>query len=116
MNTLIKLLVGVVLLVIPLGMYAFELMNGVSQGIDLPILGTVKLWESLVTLLVGSIPAIAMLIGLFIVWLELDELKIEKELKKEEEKEEAEKIKKKVTTSKPKTKKRTAKKTRKRKK
>lgn len=102
MNTLIKLLVGVLLLVIPLGMYAYEFMNGM-KGVPLPFkLGTVKLWESLVTLLVGSIPPFVMLIGLFVVWLELDEWRIEKELKKEEETEEE--------TEKPKTKKKTVKK------
>ncbi len=110
MNTLLKLLIGVVLLVVPLGMYAYELMNGLGGVFGL------KLLQSLGILLQGSVPLFVMLIGLFVVWLELDELKMEKELKREEAKEEAEKIKKKVTASKPKTKKRTAKKTRKKKK
>jgi len=108
MNTLFKLLIGVVLLVIPLGMYAFELMNGINAGVNIPAIGNLHLWKSLVILLTGSIPPFFILIGLFIVWLELDELKIEKELKKEEEKEETEKIKSKVTT-KPETKKATKK-------
>ncbi|NCN38773.1 MAG: hypothetical protein COY38_03695 [Candidatus Aenigmarchaeota archaeon CG_4_10_14_0_8_um_filter_37_24] len=88
MGAMIKLLIGVVLLVVPLGMYAYEIMNGVGNGINIPVIGTVKLWQSLVTLLVGSIPPLVMLIGLFVVWLELDEWRIEKELKKEEPKEE----------------------------
>ncbi len=90
MNTMTKLLIGVLLLVVPLGMYAYELINGVAQGIYLPVLGTVYMWESLITLLVGSVPGFVFLIGLFIVWLELDELRIERELKKEEEEEEKE--------------------------
>ncbi len=102
MNTIIKLLVGVLLLVVPLGMYAYEFMNGM-KGVPLPFkLGTVKLWESLITLIVGALPPFVMLIGLFIVWLELDEWRIEKELKKEEDKEEE--------VTEPKTKKKTGKK------
>src|SRR3989338_1458643 len=91
MGAMIKLLIGIVLLVVPLGMYAYEIMNGVEKGINIPVIGMVKLWQSLVTLLVGSIPPLVMLIGLFVVWLELDEWRIEKELKKEEPKEVEEK-------------------------
>lgn len=40
----------------------------------------------LVTLLNGAIPVIVFLLGIFIIWLELDELKIERELAKEEKK------------------------------
>ena len=88
MNAIIKLLIGVVLLVVPLGMYAYEIMNGIGKGISLPVIGTMYLWKSLITLIVGSIPPFVMLIGLFVVWLELDEWRIEKELSKEEDKEE----------------------------
>ena len=104
MNSLIKLLIGVVLLVVPLGMYAYEIMNGMNGIFGL------KLLQSLGILLQGSIPLFIMLIGLFVVWLELDELRIEKELKEEEEK-----AKKKVTTSKPKTRKKTTRKRKKKK-
>ena len=98
MNAMAKLLIGVVLLVVPLGMYAYELINGVGSGIQLPVLGTVYLWGSLITLIVGFLPGFVMLIGLFVVWLELDEMRIEKELKTEEEKED------KTVKAKPKTK------------
>ncbi|MEM5802210.1 MAG: hypothetical protein QXQ18_02380 [Candidatus Aenigmatarchaeota archaeon] len=37
-----------------------------------------------VTVLNGALPPLVFLIGLFIVWLEYDELKIERELRKEE--------------------------------
>ncbi|MEM5792837.1 MAG: hypothetical protein QXY45_00550 [Candidatus Aenigmatarchaeota archaeon] len=90
MNTMVKLLIGVVLLVLPLGMYVYELINGVGNGITLPIIGRIHMWKSLAILLVGSVPGFVMLIGLFVVWLELDEMRIERELKKEEEKEEKE--------------------------
>jgi len=105
MNALIKLLVGVVLLVVPLGLYAYELMSGMEGAFGLQLL------QSLGIVLQGTIPPFIMLIGLFVVWLELDEWKIEKELKKEEEKEAEEKVKaakakrKKKTTGKGKSKK-----------
>jgi len=41
---------------------------------------------SLLTVIKGVVPAFLILIGIFIVWLELDELKIEKELAREEKK------------------------------
>lgn len=44
---------------------------------------TWDLWSAFLTVLMGVIPLLIFLVGLFIVWLELDELKIEKELKKE---------------------------------
>jgi hypothetical protein len=43
-------------------------------------------WSDLKTVLNGMVPPFVFLIGLFIVWLELDELKIERELKAEERK------------------------------
>jgi uncharacterized membrane protein YciS (DUF1049 family) len=110
MNTFLKLLIGIALLVIPLGMYAYELMNGVTQGIYLPVVGRIYMWQSLITIIVGSLPGFLALIGLFIVWLELDEMRIEKELKKEEEKEEE-----KVKTAKPKSKSKKKKSTKKKK-
>lgn len=102
MNTLLKLLIGVILLVVPLGMYAYEIMNSMGGVLGL------KLLQSLGILLQGSVPLFVMLIGLFVVWLELDELKMEKELKKEESKEEVKNIKEKVTA--PKAKKKTTRK------
>lgn len=56
----------------------------VFQGSD-KVLGTPG-WLDLKVLLNGGIPVAAFLIGLFIVWLEMDELRIEKELKTEEKK------------------------------
>jgi len=42
-----------------------------------------RLLEAFKTVIKGIVPAFIFLIGLFIVWLELDELRIEKELKTE---------------------------------
>lgn len=41
-------------------------------------------WNAFKTVIHGIIPPFVFLVGLFIVWLELDELRIEKELKREE--------------------------------
>jgi hypothetical protein len=89
----LKLLVGVLLLVAPLGLYAYELMGGeIGLGIHM--------WGSLGTVIQGTLPPFIMLIGLFVVWLELDEWKIEKELKAEEEKKEEKKEEPKKTATK----------------
>lgn len=52
-------------------------------------------WKDFLTVLNGAIPPLVFLLGVFIVWLEVDELKIERELKKEEEKVKKKKSKKK---------------------
>lgn len=78
-----KLLIGVILLVVPLGLYAYEFMYGAQFSIfDVSL----NLRRSLWTVLQGIIPPFLIVIGLFIIWLELDEWKIERELKIEEKK------------------------------
>ena len=81
MNAAIKVVVGLVLLAIGLSLLA----NGVIL-IDMPALGTFWL-KNFITTITGIIPPFLILIGLFVVWLELDEIKAEKELKAEETKE-----------------------------
>jgi hypothetical protein len=44
------------------------------------------LWLAFKTLVLGIVPALIFIIGLFVVWLEIDEFKIEKELAAEEKK------------------------------
>jgi len=84
MHPAIKLLIGIILLVVPLGLYAYEFM----YGQQFMILGAhVYLLKSLWTVLQGIIPPFLIVVGLFIIWLELDEWRIEKELKEEEKKE-----------------------------
>lgn len=43
-------------------------------------------WRDLLTVLNGAIPVLVLLIGVFIIWLEWDEWKIERELAEEERK------------------------------
>jgi hypothetical protein len=83
------MLIGIILLVVPLGFYAYEFMY-ITPGIAEPfnILGIkMYLLKSFWTVLQGIIPPFVILIGLFIIWLELDEWRIEKELRTEEKKE-----------------------------
>ena len=91
MHPLGKMLVGIILLLVPLGAYAYEYTTGVKTilGISIPLLSSLK------TVVLGIVPPFLILIGLFIVWLELDEWRIEKELKAEEKKEKRKKKKKK---------------------
>lgn len=83
MNPLAKMLIGIILLLAPLGAYAYEYTTGVKTilGISMPLLSSLK------TVVLGVIPPFLIIIGLFIIWLELDEWRIEKELKAEEAKE-----------------------------
>ncbi len=82
MNAALKLLVGLIFIALGLGL----LVDSV-----IPILGTVgtlgiNWFNNLIIVLTGVIPAFLIMLGLFVVWLEMDEMKAEKELKKEEEK------------------------------
>ena len=86
MNAAVKLLVGLIFIVIGLGLFIDSVY---------PILGTVgtlgiNWFNNFVIVLTGLIPPFLILLGLFVVWLEVDEMKAEKELKKEEEKSKSE--------------------------
>ncbi len=82
MGAAIKVLIGLILLAIGLGLFADSSGLGFWKsvtGID---------WlGSFLTVLAGVIPIFLILLGLLIIWLEVDEIKMEKELKKEEKKE-----------------------------
>jgi uncharacterized membrane protein YciS (DUF1049 family) len=82
MNAAVKLLVGLIFIAIGLGLFIDSVY---------PIIGTVgtlgiNWFNNFIIVLTGVIPAFLILLGLFVVWLEIDEMKAEKELKKEEEK------------------------------
>lgn len=97
MNPLVKIFIGLVLLGAPLALYAYDIMTP-GPVVQFQLMGrTISLSpvRAFLTVLEGSVPPFLALIGLFIVWLELDEWRIEKELKREEEKEEKSKKKKK---------------------
>jgi cell division protein FtsX len=74
MHAIIKALIGFVFIVAGLGLF----INSVSPVV--PILG--DFWiTNFIILVTGVIPIFLILLGLFIVWLEIDELKREKEMK-----------------------------------
>jgi len=80
MHAAAKVIIGLILLVIGLGLLA----NGVLFE-DIGIGG--RIWfNSFITVVIGVIPPLLILIGLFVIWLELDEIKVEKELRSEERK------------------------------
>ena len=88
-HALVKVLIGLVLLVLPLVLYVYDFVNP-GPVVNFALLGkTLELrpLNSLWLVLQGTVPPLMALIGLFVVWLELDEWRIEKELKAEEEKE-----------------------------
>ena len=79
MHPAAKIIIGLILLVIGLGLFA----NGVIPGFSIAWLQTFWL-NNFITVLTGAIPILLILLGLFVVWLEVDELKAQKELSKEE--------------------------------
>jgi hypothetical protein len=85
MGAALKVLIGLVLLVIGLGLFS----DSVSPFLP-GILHQIPWLDNFVIVLTGVIPIFLILLGLLIVWLEVDEIKMEKELKKEESKEKAE--------------------------
>lgn len=79
MNSGLKIVLGLVFICIGLGLFVDEIFPFIGTGIH---------WLSnFIVLVTGFIPPFLIVLGLFIVWLEIDEIKAEKELKEEEEKE-----------------------------
>jgi uncharacterized membrane protein YwzB len=77
MQAVVKVLIGIVLVV--------GSVWWIWQGADQYLKGITinhKGIADLVTVLDGAVPVLVFLLGIFIVWLEIDEMKIEKELKK----------------------------------
>ncbi|MFH7860870.1 MAG: hypothetical protein QW602_02630 [Candidatus Aenigmatarchaeota archaeon] len=75
MHPIAKIIIGLVLIAASI----YYIINGVPGYFE-------PGWPALLTVLKGVIPLGVLLIGVFIVWLEWDELRIEKEIKAEEEK------------------------------
>ncbi len=78
MNAAVKVLIGIILLIIGLGLFASDIRSPGFLGIQ---------WlNNFVVVLTGIIPIVLILLGLFVVWLEVDELKTQKELARETKK------------------------------
>jgi len=78
MHPIIKILLGAVFVIGSI----WWVLQGSGQFFNEPGKGI----KDFITVVNGLLPPFVALLGLFIVWLELDELKIEKELKQEERK------------------------------
>lgn len=78
MHAAVKILIGIILLLIGLGLFV----NSLPGYNMVPELRTFWL-DNFITVLTGVIPICLIILGLFIVWLEADELKTRKELEKE---------------------------------
>ena len=93
MHPAIKILIGFILLAIGLGLFVDSVVPIIN-----PLLGgivtvpTIDWLGNFMILVTGAIPPFLILLGLFIVWLEADELKMEREFRElEKEEEETEK-------------------------
>ncbi len=94
MGALAKIIIGFILLLAGLALFidSPRVMPGLIPN-GMLVLGDVDFgaidWlGSFITLVEGFLPVFLILVGLFMVWLEADELKMQKELEKEEKKEE----------------------------
>lgn len=79
MGAAAKIVLG--LLVIVVGFALF--LDSPSLGMWDSITG-INWWNNLIIVVTGTIPALLILLGIFVVWLEADELKAEKEMEAEE--------------------------------
>lgn len=82
MNAALKLLIGLIFIAIGLGL----LIDSVIPIIGIAGTFGINWFNNFIIVLTGIVPAFLILLGLFVVWLEIDEMKAEKELKKEEKK------------------------------
>jgi len=87
MHAAVKILIGLLLIVIGFGLFVDSVYGNAWTNIR------INWWHNFVTVLTGVIPIMLILVGIFVVWLEADELSAEKEMKAEEKSTEAEEVK-----------------------
>ena len=80
MHAAAKILIGLIILAIGFGLFADSPSLGMWQSLT-----GVNWWNNFIITLTGVIPALLILIGVFVVWLEADELSAEKEMSEEDE-------------------------------
>ena len=82
MHPALKIILGLILIIIGLGLFVDSVYP------ILGVLGTFGIdWlKNFIVVLTGIIPIFLIIVGLFVVWLEMDELRAQKELKKEKKK------------------------------
>ncbi len=75
MGAAVKILLGLIIIAVGFGLF----LDSPSLGIWNSVSG-INWWNNFIIVLTGVIPALLILVGLFIVWLEADELSAEKEM------------------------------------
>ncbi len=77
MHAAVKILVGLFIIVVGFGLFVDSVYGNRWTGVN------INWWHNFKIVVTGFIPPLLILIGLFIVWLEADEIKAGKELKEE---------------------------------
>ncbi len=82
MHAAVKIIIGLIILLIGLGLFIDSVIpiSGVEGTFGIDWIG------NFIIVLTGIIPIFLIVLGLFVLWLEVDELKAQKELAKEEKK------------------------------
>jgi len=88
MHAAVKILLGLIIIVIGFGLF----IDSPSLGVWNSITG-INWWNNFIIVVTGVIPALLILVGIFIVWLEADELSAEKEMESAGEPAEANEVK-----------------------
>jgi chromate transport protein ChrA len=77
MHAAVKIIIGLLIIVAGFGLFVDSVYGNQWTGIG------INWWQNFKVVITGLIPPLLILIGLFVVWLEADELKAEKELGEE---------------------------------
>ncbi len=77
MHAAVKIIIGLLIIAVGFGLFVDSVYGNRWTGVS------VSWWHNFVVVVTGVIPALLILAGLFVVWLEADELKAEKEMHEE---------------------------------
>ncbi|UCD02838.1 MAG: hypothetical protein JSV63_03585 [Candidatus Aenigmatarchaeota archaeon] len=77
MHAAVKIIIGLFIIVVGFGLFVDSVYGNRWTGVN------INWWNNFKVVVTGFIPPLLILIGLFIVWLEADELKAGKELSEE---------------------------------
>jgi len=77
MHAAVKIFIGLLIIVAGFGLFVDSIYGNKWTGLS------INWWQNFKVVLTGVIPPLLILVGLFVVWLEADELKAEKELGEE---------------------------------
>ena len=78
MGAAVKIVFGLIIIAIGFGLFVDSPSLGLMQSMT-----GINWWNNFIIVVTGVIPALLILVGIFVVWLEADELKAEKEMEAE---------------------------------